>query len=293
MQLEAYLQSLYHHLSQKNFQTYILYKVDRFDEQYSELFKEFPDCIVIREKDFHDDFINLFEQIDTKYILFGTDDVVYYDSVDFAVIDRTFDMFPKDIFGFSLRLRPQTLIEQADAVAEVDCAGERVYRINWQRAHSHNGRYPFELNSTFYRTPLVRQILSHVARERPLLKKIFAGESLRVKFLKQILSMKNFLASLETFNNPNNLEGYCYRWCKTHKSKMPDYLYFQKLCASAIQVNRVNTTVDNPTDGRSEHTIEALNEKYKQGYRLDIGAIEKNKPQVTHVGRQHFRLVIR
>lgn len=291
MQLEGYLQSLYRHMPKEQIQTYILYKVDLFDEQYSELFKQFPDRIVIREENFHDDFINLFEQIDTKYILFGTDDVVYYDSVDFEVIDRTFDMFPKDIFGFSLRLRPQALIEQADAVAEADCAGEKVYRINWQRAHSQNGRYPFELNSTFYRTPLVRQILSPVAREHPLLKKIFAGESLRVKFLKQILSMKNFLTSLETFNNPNNLEGYCYRWCKTHKSKLPSYLYFIKSCASAIQVNRVNTTIDNPIDGLNEHTVEALNEKYIQGYRFDIGAVKKNKPNATHVGKEYFKII--
>ena len=74
---------------------------------------------------------------------------------------------------------------------------------------------------------------------------------------------------------------------------MPACLYFQKLCASAIQINRVNTTVSNPTDGSSEHTVEALNEKYKQGYRFDIGAIEKNKPMVTHVGREYFKLVKR
>lgn len=291
LQLEAYLQSLYRHMPKEQIQTYILYKVDLFDEQYSELFEQFSDCIVIREKNFHYDFMSLFERIDTKYILFGTDDVVYYDSVDFAVIDKTFDMFPKNIFGFSLRLRPKTLIDQADSIAEVVSAGEKVYRINWQRAHSRNGQYPFELNSAVYTTSLVRRILEPVAKEHPILKKIFERESFLVKSLRLIFHMKDFLAVLDTFHDPNTLEGYCYRWCQTHKWRLPGYLYFQKLCASAVQINRVNTTTDNPTDGLSEHTVQALNEKYKQGYRLDIEAFENNKPETTHVGQEYFRLV--
>lgn len=37
--------------------------------------------------------------------------------------------------------------------------------------------------------------------------------------------------------------------------------------------------------------VKALNEKYKQGYRLDIDAIERNKPKATHVGQKYFKLV--
>ncbi|MEA3225842.1 MAG: hypothetical protein U9Q07_07805, partial [Planctomycetota bacterium] len=164
LQLDGYLQSLYRHMPREQMQTYILYKVDLFDEEYSELFKRFPDSVVIREKDFHDDFMSLFERLDTKYVLFATDDVIYYDSVDFGVIDKTFEKFPGDIFGFSLRLRPQTLIDDGEDVATVESAGQKIYKINWQRAVSHNGRYPFELNSTVYRTSLVRRILEPVAK---------------------------------------------------------------------------------------------------------------------------------
>lgn len=120
---------------------------------------------------------------------------------------------------------------------------------------------------------------------------VFTKESMFVKSLSHIISMKHFLISISTFHDPNTLEGYCYRWCKSHKSKVPDYLYFQKLCASAIQINRVNTSVDNPFDGSSEYTVEALNEKYKQGYRFDIEAIERNRPEETHVGQRYFRLI--
>jgi len=36
-----------------------------------------------------------------------------------------------------------------------------------------------------------------------------------------------------------------------------------------------------------------LNEKYKEGYTIDIEAIEKNMPEATHVGREYFRLIKR
>jgi len=77
LQLDGYLRSLYRHMPEEKIQTYILYKVDLFDEEYSELFARFPDAVVIREKDFAGDFMGLFERLDTRYVLFGTDDVVY------------------------------------------------------------------------------------------------------------------------------------------------------------------------------------------------------------------------
>jgi hypothetical protein len=293
LQLEAYLESLYRHMPKDYIQTYIIYKVDLFDEQYSELFRQWSNCIVIKEQNFHDDFVGLVEQIDTSYILFGTDDVVYYDSVPPTLIDETFDKFSHDIFGFSLRLSPECFASINNTVDEIEKVDESLWRVNWNNAQSANARYPFELNSTVYKTALVREVVEHVATERPLLKKVFAKESTLVKSLSRMISMKHFLISINTFHDPNSLEGYCCRWCKKHKSKLPRYLYFQKLCASAIQVNRVNTTVDNPTDGSSEHTVEALNEKYTQGYKFDIEVIEENRPTTTHVGREYFKLIKR
>jgi len=291
LQLEAYLETLYRHMPQELIQTYIIYKVDLFDEQYSELFKRFPHCSVIKEKIFYSDFLSLLNQLDTKYILFGTDDVVYFDSVNFAVIDETFKNFSHDIFGFSLRLSPVSFRAGNDTITEVEVAAQTLYKLNWKNGQSRDAKYPFELNSTVYRTALVRDVVAHLVKERLLLKKFFARGAMLMKSLSRIISMKHFLISISTFHDPNTLEGYCYRWCKRNKSKVPDYLYFQKLCASAIQINRVNTSVDNPFDGSSEYNVEVLNEKYKQGYRFDIEAIEKNRPEETHVGQRYFRLI--
>ena len=103
--------------------------------------------------------------------------------------------------------------------------------------------------------------------------------------------MKNFLILLETFHNPNNLEGHCYRWVKKHNRRYREKLFFQKLCSAAIQVNTVNTAVNNPIDGGDEYTVESLNEEYKLGFRFNIEAVEKNKPSKTHVGRHYFNLL--
>jgi hypothetical protein len=291
LQLDAYLASLYAHFPQKDIQTFIFYKPELFASEYECVFNDFADCTVIREADFHDDFLKLLDGVETEYILFGTDDVVYYDSVGMDVIRETFRQYSSDILGFSLRLSPDTLKADGDRISECQIAGENILKVNWKKASNHTARYPFELNSTIYRTELVKEIISRVAEERPLLKKIFPKDSRRVRFLKSVISMKDFLLSLETFRKPNTLEAYACRWCKNHKSTLPGFFYFQKLCASAIQVNIVNTEVDNPIFGDNEHTVEVLNSKYRDGYRLDIEAIRNNKPHTTHAGQEYFKLV--
>src|SRR4030042_4198111 len=98
LQLDAYLQSLYKHLTAEILQTYVLYKQELFDEEYKQLFSKYKCCEVINENEFHRDFLNILDKIDTKYILFGIDDVVYFDSTSLEVIDQTFSQFSDDIF---------------------------------------------------------------------------------------------------------------------------------------------------------------------------------------------------
>jgi hypothetical protein len=100
LQLDGYLESLYRHFPAELIQTYVLYKQELFEEQYRQLFSKYLDCVVVKENDFHSDLLKIITQVDTKYILFGIDDVVYFDSVDFKVIDETFDKCSEDILGF-------------------------------------------------------------------------------------------------------------------------------------------------------------------------------------------------
>jgi hypothetical protein len=288
LQLEGYLESFYRFMPRENVNTCILYKEDLFAEQYEEVFQKFNHCRIIREKDFNRDFLEILAQVKTEHVNFGTDDVVYFDSVDFDVIEAAFKSFEQDIFGFSLRMNPQSIQEYRIGSHEIN--GQEVYSVNWKKAKDKTARYPFELNGTIYLTEMVREIVSHVSGDKVALKKTFAKSSLLVRILSRVFSMKNFLILLDAFRSPNSLEGNCHRWVKTHKSKYAGKLFFQKLCCSAIQVNIVNTERDNAVFGGAEHTVEALNEKFKRGYRFDVDFTASEKPRQTHSGQESFKL---
>ena len=82
LQFEGYLEGLYRNFPEELIQTYILYKQELFDNEYQQLFQRYSNCIVVRENDFSTDFFKILNQLNTKYMLFGIDDVVYFDSVD-------------------------------------------------------------------------------------------------------------------------------------------------------------------------------------------------------------------
>jgi len=292
LQLEGYLESLYKHFSAELFQTYILYKPQLFDTEYEQCFRKYSSCIVIRETDFHSDFLKLLSQIDTKYILFGIDDVVYFDTVSFDMIEACFNQFPGDIFGFSLRHSAET-IKDSDCIHEFSVSGQTVYKFNWKDGKTNLTSYPFELCATIYPTALIKTIIKSATNNNSLIRNLFSPGSKVINVLGKIISTRSVLKSFGYFFSPNTLESWNCRWCQNHSEQLPSFLYFQRLCASAIQVNMVNVTMRKIFDGSAEHTVEALNDKYKQGYRLDIGSVAKNKPRGTHGGRECFKLTKR
>ena len=290
LQLQAYLDSLYRHFPSELIKTYMLYKPELFRKEYEQLFSNYPGCVVIEEKDFSSDFFGILNRINTKYILFGVDDVVYFDSVDFEVIDEVFETCPNDILGFSLRSGQNVIETGKDRIDTITVGNQTVNRVNWNTGQTPNTRYPFELCATVYRTATVREIISSARNNNPLVKKLFSPSSALIKVLGKIISVRSILKSFGYFYSPNTLESWNCRWCRNCGQQLPGYIYFQKLCATAIQVNMVNTSTNNESDNMPEHTVEALNAEYRQGRRLDIDAIEKNKPGKTHVGMEHFVL---
>jgi hypothetical protein len=52
----------------------------------------------------------------------------------------------------------------------------------------------------------------------------------------------------------------------------------------------VNISMRKAFNGSDDYTVEALNEKYKQGYRLDIDFVANNRAADTHCGWENFRL---
>ncbi|UCC98528.1 MAG: hypothetical protein JSW66_01275 [Phycisphaerales bacterium] len=293
LQLEAYLESLYRHFPRELIQTYIIYKVELFAQEYAQVFKTFPDCVVTEEADFHSDFMRILDQVNTKYILFGIDDVVLFDPVGFEVIDRTFAEQGENVFGFTLRFSPESLKDSGDLITECTVAGEPVYRLNWKNGQTPHTRYPFELCCTFYATDLVRTIICRSMNPSPVARCLFKPGSALIKASAKVGRKRSVLKRFGYFFSPNTLESWPCRWCWNHSEQLPGYTYFQKICATAIQVNRVNTSTKNAYYGTDEHTVEALNDKYRQGYRLDIDYVAESSPTEPGCGPEHFRLMKR
>lgn len=293
LQLEAYLESLYRYFPSDLIRTYIIYKVELFTEEYGQVFNRFPDCVVIRESDFHTDFMKILDQVQTKYILFGIDDVVFFDTVNFDVIDRTFSEQGENIFGFTLRFSPESLQDSGDHITECSVSGKTIYRVNWKEGQTKHTRYPFELCCTFYTTDTVKKIIANSMTNNPLAKSMFTPDSPLIKFLEKLGSKRGILKRCGYFFSPNTLESWPCRWCKRNKHQLPEYTYFQKQCASAIQVNMVNTTRKGGYDAAETYTVETLNEKYKNNYRFDIDSLVKNRPSEPGCDREYFRLIKR
>jgi hypothetical protein len=290
LQLDAYLESLYRYFPSELIQTYIIYKEELFVQEYERLFDKFSDCIVVREGDFHRDFMYVLDHIQTKYILFGVDDVVFFDSVDFNVIDRTFIEQRDNIFGFALRFSPFSLKDSEDIITEHTIANETVYRLNWKNGQTVHTRYPFEVSCSFYSTEFVRRIVNSSMSGNALVRSMFTPDSLLVRSVKKMRWKRKILKHFGLFFNPNTFESWPCRWCRNNSKQLPDYTYFQKLCGCAIQVNMVNTSTRNAHYGTDEHTVEALNDRYKNDYRVDIDFVAEKRPTEPGGGREYFKL---
>jgi hypothetical protein len=108
--------------------------------------------------------------------------------------------------------------------------------------------------------------------------------------ISNITSTRSILKSFGYFYNPNTLESWNCRWCQYNSHHVPNWIFFQTLCASALQVNMVNVTLRKAFEGSDEYTVEALAQKYQHGYRLDIDFVSKNRPPGIHGGPEHFKL---
>jgi hypothetical protein len=291
LQLEAYLDSLYRQFPSGEIQTFVLYKRHRFDAEYRQVFAKHAAAVIVEEKDFHQDFLGILDPIHTPLLLFGVDDVVYYDSVDLEVVERSFSERPGSLFGFSLRMDPDEVATGGDPLIPRTVGDQRVFAIDWRHGMTPTTRYPFELGATVYQTELVKQILGRLVNGNVLLKGLFSPGRPLIRAWRRWASPSGLLRRLGYFYDPNTLEDWCHRWCRRHAQELPPLLGLQRRCASAIQVNMVNTSIVNEVDGGAEHSVDTLAQRYREGLRLDIDYVIRHKPSGTHTGQDHFRLV--
>lgn len=290
LQLDGYLRSLHKFFPAEHVQMYVIYKVELFDREYESVFSRYSGMEVIRESDFHRNMLDVLDRIDTEYILFGIDDVVFFDAVDLGLTEKTFEKAGDDIFGFTMRFSPETVKQGGDEIYEVPIGNDKVYRLDWTSGQTKHTRYPFELCCTIYRTSMVRHIISNTMSTNSVATSLFSPDSVLIKSWSKVASPRSLLKKFGFFFSPNTLESWVCRWCRNHSEELPSFTYFQKICATAIQVNMVNTSTRNDHWGTGEHTVEVLNEKYKQGYLLDIDFVGGGKTPALASGPEFFRL---
>lgn len=289
MQLDAYLTSLYRCFNAKNFQTIVLWKPQKFTPEYEQLFAKFDNVTVVREQNFSADLLTIIQNVQTEYILFGIDDVIFFDGIDIDLIDSVFAKEKDSIFGLSLRIS-----DQIDPVAKesqnVDMPGQTFKKICWPKGSDPLTRYPFELCATIYRTQLVKKIINSSRYQCPVLSRVFKPNAGIMKNPGKGGIKRKILKKLGYFFSPNTFESFNCRWAQNNAAQLPPYIYFDKQCASAIQVNLVNTTTKSDDQATKENTVEALNKKYQQGVRVDIDHLAANKPIGTHCDEKYFKL---
>jgi hypothetical protein len=292
LQLHGYLESLRRFFPAEAMQTYILYKPDLFGAEYEICFAAFPDCRVIRETNFHQDFISLFGSLKTEYVLFGVDDVAYFDGVSLDTVKNTFARLGEQLFGFSLRLDKRQMPQDIAAgnLQDLEIDGKTVHTVNWRYARNSSAGYPFELCATIYHIRDIRRVLDGTVSKNGLARHFLRPGSAFVNGWSRIFKVRKLYKKFGFFYNPNTLESWCCRYVQKHPEKFGPLLAFQNICASAIQVNMVNTATTNQWDDSAELTVEKLAEKYRQGWRLDIDWLCQNRPQSTHADAPFFRL---
>ncbi len=289
LQLAGYLESLYRFLPREQMRTHILYKPELFEAEYESVFRRFENCRVIMEKNFHKDLLDILKQLDTKYVLFGIDDVVYFCGVDLSVVYKTFEAYSDEAFGFSFRLGAES-VDSCEQLEKFEVGGEQIYSLDWRGGRTADTRYPFELCATMYRTGLIQEVLKGTMSRNFLARSLFSPNSATIRFLGRMFSRRSILKKFGYFYSPNTFESWNCRWCQRHGESLPGRLFFQEQCAAAVQVNMVNVSTRAIFEGEDDFTVHALNEKYKDGYRLDIDFVAAKRPTNPHCGREFLRL---
>ena len=213
LQLHGYLESLYRFFPAAAIETVILYKPERFDVEYHFCFSYFPDCRIVREVDFHSDLLKIINEAETSYIMFGIDDVVYFDTVSLSTIETAFRTLGKELFGFSLRLdvRQMPDDERSGNLTAQRKDEQPFYTLSWPDGQSPSTRYPFELCATVYRAETVKQLVAETMKGGAAIHTLFAPSSGLVRTIGRIYSRRKLLKLFGYFFNLKAVlsDNYC------------------------------------------------------------------------------------
>ncbi|MDA8381589.1 MAG: glycosyltransferase [Betaproteobacteria bacterium] len=250
MQLDATLQSLRMHCEDpQSLDLKVLFKAstDRHAQAYQRLGQAYPDWEFLPEGDFRSQVIAILERY--QYVLFLVDDNIFVRAFALRPIRNILES-TEEALGYSLRLGTNTThcypVDAPQHLPEFKPRDDATLQFNWTVGDRDFG-YPLEVSSSLYRT---RDILG--------------------------------LLSGRSFSNPNTLED-ALAGSKDRFAGCKAFL----LCGlkSTTFCNPVNLTQSqyaNRVGARGDHSVEALNELFLGGHRIDVRAYEGFVPRGCH-----------
>jgi len=251
LQLDGTLRSFKLHAKDLNLvDINILYttSTDSFAQQYRKLIADYPEFNFIKEKNFHEDFLDLCRK--TEYLLFLVDDNIFVRQFGFLEIIEELEHQPGAL-AFSLRLGKNNthfyMIDKPQKVPLMQITNNpEIFFFDWTKSES-DFAFPIEVSSSVYRTS----------------------------------DLWPFLNRIE-FTCPNNLEQNIAP-CSHHFQKFaPLLLCYQQAVTFCNPINIVNTVCRCRAGNRQEYSSDSLNELFAQGFRIDVQQYRFFSPSACH-----------
>lgn len=204
-------------------------------ECYKEHTQKFPTVDWINEKDHGGFSIALGDYLDSLYdddlVLFMVDDVVWIRPFNLNICEVLRNSKLNDVLGFSLRLGIN--IDHYDPSWNI--CNNRLFSIfDWRGKPLHFG-YPFDVSCSVYKVGLVKCL---------------------------------FGSNKSSIRLPNDFEGLIVQ--QLYKSGVFNHLMMFNGFSNciALDINRTQDLYKNPINGTEEHTVDKLNQLYKDGKRI-------------------------
>ncbi|WP_173179008.1 glycosyltransferase [Desulfosarcina ovata] len=253
LQLNGTIQSfLLHCKDAQNIDIKILYTTtsNRHEEQYSKLKKYYPEIQFIKENNFKKDLENILSEY--LYVMFNVDDNIYIRDFSAFQIINAFNCH-EDILGCTLRLGQNTIIKLHPVhkplqIPKFKNFNDNLRVYNWTTLKPEGFGYPCELQSAVYRV----SDIGNIVKQFP-------------------------------FRNPNTLEAlFDKQKGKFSKLGKKNQLCFAHSVCFSNPINLVQSSWNNWSEGKDIHSIDALAQKFDDGYRIDVERYEPMTPVSSH-----------
>lgn len=261
-QLKEYLRTLLLNMNKEiEHDIYVLWKAsdDKFKSSYKKVMDMFFEVKFVEEVNFSDQLLEIVNN-SRRYILWGVDDVIFYDYVDFESIMDCMDKHT-DILSCILKLSPEiTFCQPSNKYSKTpkQFIDINEHILKYDRTETtEDWNYPFELSSAVMRK---KDVISYIT-------------TITKKFGKQALSHPNkfeIAGSRVTSHQSNSV------------SKLPYCLCMKKQVMSIITVNIVQSVCSNPLF--QEIDLDTMDDYLHKGCEFDLSYYRNKHFNSTHIG---------